>query len=247
VIRVVILGIGLSLALIACAAEEQTTQRNDARQAQKEAVARIGTRTIMASEVACPPDVVMELCPAVRQDRFIRVSRELLLDSAARLHGITVPEEVLNRHTPKVTDDELRIVNEDFKRAARAALRVRLGEDRENVFRQDLAPHGVKMAQFEAVLKRIPDVATARRALEVDPTANARRQLAEDTRQRLAREQLGRFVDGQRLRDGVSYEVAEERFWKDVVDRTGVVIMDPTLQLPNSTLSHSHCVLSRLE
>lgn len=223
----------LSLTLLACAAEEPPAHRNAAQHAQKDAAAGIGTRTIAASEVACPSDVAVELCPAARQDTFRSLTWPLLLDSAARLHGITIPEEAVNSRAPKLTDDELRLAEESYKRYVRAALRVRLGEDREDVFRQDLAPHGVVMAQWESALKKIPDAATARRGLASDFAGQIRRQFAEDTRRRLMMEQLGRFVDGQRLRDGVSYEVAEERFWKDVIDKTGVVIMDPTLQLPD--------------
>ena len=155
----------------------------------------------------------------------------MLIEAAAHLHGVRVPEQVVKDRMPELKDDELRAADEAYKRYARAALRVRQGEDKDLVYRQDLAPHGVRVEQFESALRTLPDLPTVQRALTLDVAEHTRRQFADETRRRLILEQLGTVVHGRR-RDGVSFEVAADRFWNDVINKTGTVVLDPSLQMP---------------
>ena len=221
----------LTATMNACAAEQKTEQ-TPRPQRPRDAVARIGGQVVLISELACPPHVDVGRCPAVRQEKFDRRARELLIDAAARLHDLSVSEEVLNRHMPQLSAEEIRAADEMYKRHARAALRVRQGEDKEAVYRRDLAPHGVSMEQFDSLLRKLPDVASAQRALALDFAEQTRRHYADDTRRRILEEQLGRLVDGRRLSAGGSFDVAAERFWNDVVVKTDSVVFDPTLRMP---------------
>jgi hypothetical protein len=216
--RSILLALVLAATSVACGAEGE--------------VARIDGFIVKDADIACPADASPEACAAIRQEKFNRLAQPLLVDAAAKIHRISITDAELNQFTVKVPDAHLRAADERLKRLARATLLVRRGEDVDAVYLRDLAPHGVTKEQFQGVMTAYPDEATALRALSVDVGAETRRQFNQQARRRLAEQKLSRVVDEQSKQNGVAFEVAAQRFWGAVVDRSDCVVFDESLHLP---------------
>lgn len=170
----------------------------------------------------------------VSGDEIFYASYQLAIDAAAAAHQVElspderaeVEQRVLAEHAANV--DAAR----KFRAAIEGAARVRAGESLETVA-ADLARADVPKALIEQSVNEYRTEAEARRALACDFVAESDAAV----RTYLTREKLSaklRELISTRAREaGVSEDAAADAFWKEIVARYHIRIVDPRYQSPD--------------
>lgn len=217
-----------------------------------EAIAIVGSRTILHREVACNPQFVASViapdqeledaCRTYEENEFHRAVRKELIAMAAREQAIEVTAE--DAVPPKWRDPAIIWqMTESDRAVANAALRVIRGEATDTVFAEELAPAvlrrkgldqiSVPRSMFDGLLKIFKTEADVRSRLATISEEGNRRKVEElfidEARSRALRQVVLR-----RSREwGVDPDEAQERFWCDLITRTNSRVLDPRYHFPD--------------
>ena len=201
---------------------------------ERPGVARIGGRTIARSELACSPDVEKSRCRGLQQQKFKKITFDLLLHEAARLHQFQMTDEQVVRAAPKgsiPSDAAFASAAERVKPVISAVIRVKEGADVGTVYAEELSHRGFTVQQFESAIRGYPTAAAARADLARDAVAVFRSQTIEQQRLRLYATWVRDHLTRQATR-GASPDKAAELFWRDVISRSETEVFDDQFELP---------------
>ena len=205
-------------------------------------VARVGKEEIRYQQIRCDsarqkPDHgdADPRCRHNEQARLDSLLRKRLFEHAARVHGIVIRDDEVLAAMPRgaMPSDEVFLKSETHMRAvARAYLRIDNGDDPDEVYRRDLAPLGISREFFESTTRRWSR-AGAEATMKKDLASEFRRQILDQHRERLLRRRIQEVAYQLQRERALTPEAAWREVWQDVIEKSGMKVVDGRYQLPD--------------
>jgi len=185
--------------------------------------------------IHCAPAMLVDnalRCHDEEQKKLDRVLAARWIEQAASLNGVSVTptDEIEVRHIVERLHPQTAEAAKHFRDVLDAVVRIREGVPKDRAV-AEAAREGVRAEDIDTELAWLPDIASAKAAAAKDFVKEGDERNAQSARLRILAGKLEKLVAARAEHNHVAFEVAEEQFWNEVLNRVHTRVIDDSYRL----------------